>query len=109
MIELARTGCYLEFDLFGQESSYYALNPEANRPNDATRVDWLIALIEAGYEDRLLVAQDICQKVYLRRYGGPGYTHILEQAIPLMRRRGMSDDQIEALTVTNPSTILALG
>jgi phosphotriesterase-related protein len=107
MVELARTGCYLELDLFGQESSYYALNPDANRPNDATRVEWLTALIEAGFAAQLLVAQDICQKVYLRRYGGPGYAHILEQAIPLMRRKGMTEDQIRTLTVDNPAAILA--
>jgi phosphotriesterase-related protein len=106
MVELARTGCYLELDLFGQESSYYALNPDAHRPNDATRVEWLMALIEAGFGAKLLVAQDICQKVYLRRYGGPGYAHILEQAIPLMRRKGMTEEQIRMITVDNPAAIL---
>lgn len=71
LLELARTGCNLELDLFGQESSYYAFNPDARRPNDRTRIEWLRRLIEAGYGERLLIAQDICQKVYLRRYGGP--------------------------------------
>ncbi|MGW4959165.1 phosphotriesterase family protein [Nonomuraea sp. NPDC004186] len=108
LLELARTGCYLELDLFGQESSYYAFNPEARRPNDRTRVEWLQMLIEAGFGDRLLIAQDICQKVYLRRYGGPGYTHILENAIPLMRRMGLTEAEITALTVTNPATALAM-
>jgi phosphotriesterase-related protein len=109
ILELARTGCWLELDLFGQESSYYALNPDAVRPNDATRIDWIMTLFEAGYGDRVLVAQDICQKVYLRRYGGPGYTHILEQAMPLMRRKGMTEDQIRQVTVTNPASVLAQG
>lgn len=109
LLELARTGCYLELDLFGQESSYYAFNPDARRPNDRTRIEWIQALIEAGFGDRVLVAQDICQKVYLRRYGGPGYTHILENVIPLMRRMGLSDAEVATLTATNPSTALTMG
>ncbi|GII94632.1 phosphotriesterase family protein [Sinosporangium siamense] len=108
LLDLAATGCYLELDLFGQESSYYAFNADAQRPNDRTRVEWLQMLIEEGFEDRLLIAQDICQKVYLRRYGGPGYTHILENVVPLMRRMGMTEAEITALTVTNPATALAM-
>lgn len=106
MVELARTGCYLEFDLFGQESSYYAPEPDAVRPNDGTRIDWLMELAEAGFADRLLIAQDICQKVYLRQYGGPGYTHILEAAMPLMRRKGMTEDLIGQVTRSNPAAAL---
>ncbi|MEV1246147.1 phosphotriesterase [Nonomuraea sp. NPDC050022] len=109
LLELAGTGCYLELDLFGQESSYYAFNPDARRPNDRTRIEWLRRLIEAGYGQRLLIAQDICQKVYLRRYGGPGYTHILDSAIPLMRRMGMRESEIMMVTVANPATVLAMG
>jgi phosphotriesterase-related protein len=108
MLELAQTGCYLEFDLFGQESSYYPLNPDARRPNDGTRVDWLMALFEAGIGDRILISQDICQKVYLRRYGGAGYAHIVENVIPLMRRRGMAEDEIRMLTIANPAAALVL-
>lgn len=108
MVALARTGCYLEFDLFGQESSYYVWNLQARRPNDATRVEWLKALLDAGFGDRVLVSQDICQKVYLRRYGGPGYAHILENVIPLMLHLGMSRDDIRRITVENPAAILAM-
>lgn len=106
MVELAGTGCYLEFDLFGQESSYYAPEPDAVRPNDGTRIDWLMELAERGLGDRLLIAQDICQKVYLRQYGGPGYTHILEAAMPLMRRKGMSEELIAQITRANPAAAL---
>lgn len=109
LIALARTGCHVELDLFGQESSYYAFNPDARRPNDRGRIEWMQALMEAGFGDRLLIAQDICQKVYLRRYGGPGYTHILENAIPLMRRMGMSETEITMVTVENPAAILTIG
>ncbi|MFT5222506.1 MAG: phosphotriesterase-related protein [Glaciecola sp.] len=108
MKELAATGCVLELDLFGQESSYYAFNPAARRPNDATRIEWLQALIEAGHGEQLVISQDICQKVYLHRFGGPGYAHILDNVIPLMRTMGMSEDTITLLTRGNPARLLAL-
>ncbi|WP_053204133.1 phosphotriesterase family protein [Jiangella muralis] len=107
-LALARTGCYLEFDLFGQESSYYAFNPDARRPNDRTRVEWLTTLAAEGYADRLLVSQDICQKVYLRRYGGPGYGHILRSVLGLMRSCGWRDEDIEQVTHHNPATALGI-
>lgn len=106
ILALAETGCYVEFDLFGQEESYYAWSP-IDRPTDATRVALLIELIEAGYRDKLLIAQDICQKTHLARYGGEGYGHILKHVLPLMRRKGMSQDDIDAITLHNPARILA--
>ena len=106
MLELARSGCYLEWDLFGDESSYYSLSP-VDMPNDATRIDHLRFLIAEGFGDRLLVAQDICRKTSLVRYGGPGYAHILRNVVPVMQRKGMSEDEIEAILVRNPARILA--
>lgn len=106
MLELAATGCYVELDLFGQESSYYPLAP-IDMPNDATRVDYLIGMIAAGHLDQLVIAQDICKKVNLSRYGGEGYDHILENVLPLMRRKGMSADEIDAILVRNPARVMA--
>lgn len=107
MVALARTGCYLEFDLFGQESSYYALAP-IDMPNDAIRINYLMQLIEAGYGDRLLIAHDICRKTSLKTYGGDGYGHILHNVVPVMRRKGMPEEDIEAILVRNPARIMAL-
>ena len=63
-------------------------------------------LIEWGYGDRLLVSHDICIKPWLTTHGGKGYAHILESIVPRMRRRGFSDDDIEAILVKNPKRIL---
>jgi len=106
MRALADTGCYIEYDLFGQESSYYSMAP-LDMPNDATRVDYIVDLFEHGAGERVLVAQDICHKSHMRRYGGEGYTHILEHIVPLMRRKGLSAEQIDQVTRRNPATVLA--
>jgi phosphotriesterase-related protein len=53
-----------------------------------------------------LVAHDICTKHRLVRYGGHGFGHILENIVPRMRQRGITDEQINAITVTNPARVL---
>ncbi len=106
MLRLAETGCYLEFDLFGQESSYYP-PADIDMPNDATRIDYLIGLVKRGHRDKLLVSQDTCHKTQLARYGGDGYNHILDNVLPIIRRKGMSNEDIEALTVRNPARMLS--
>jgi len=107
-LELARTGCYLELDLFGMESCRYAPSLDVDMPNDGARLHWLRQLIDAGYSNRILVAQDICLKHQLRRYGGPGYDHLLTNVVPLMKRRGWTDSEVAAVFVNNPARILAI-
>lgn len=106
-LALAETGCYLEFDLFGQESSHYVHAP-IDMPNDAMRINLIIGLIEAGYGDRIVIAHDICQKTNLTHYGGHGYAHILENVVPVMLRKGMTEADIERILVHNPAEILTL-
>lgn len=106
MIALARTGCMLEFDLFGQESSYYFVPTFTGMPNDAGRVRCIQALMDAGLGTRILVSQDICTCVHLTRYGGEGLHHLLRRAVPLMRRMGMSDGEVDQLLACNPARVL---
>lgn len=104
---IAESGCYLEWDLFGNEGSYYPL-AEIDMPSDAQRLDFLRRIIDAGYSGKVVVSQDICTKHRLVKYGGHGYGHILENIVPKMRRKGFSEAEIRAITVDNPASILAL-
>lgn len=106
MRAIADTGCYVEFDLFGQEASYYSLAP-IDMPNDAARVAYLIDLASRGHISQLLISQDICHKTNLSCYGGEGYAHILDNVLPLMRRKGLDSSQINAITTGNPARALA--
>jgi phosphotriesterase-related protein len=105
MLELAATGCYLEFDFFGLETSRYN---HLNAPNDMGRVDYLTALVEAGYARQLLISMDVYSKTRLTKYGGEGYAHIIENVIPLMRAKGMSDEEIKTIVVENPMRVLTI-
>ena len=104
---IAASGCYLEWDLFGNEGSYYPL-AEIDMPSDAQRLDFIKRAAGAGYSDRIVIGQDIATKHRLVKYGGHGYAHILENIIPKMRRKGFPEDLVQAITVHNPATILAL-
>lgn len=104
---IAGSSCYLEWDLFGNEGSYYP-QADLDMPSDAQRLDYIRRIIDAGYRDRVVVGQDIFTKHRLIRYGGHGYGHIFENIVPTMRRKGFSEDEIRAITVINPADVLAL-
>lgn len=103
-VELAQSGCYLEYDHFGQ-LGYYVM-PEVDMPNDHYRINEIIQLIKAGYLNQILIAHDICFKTMQCRYGGHGYAHILKYVVPLMRLKGMTEEQIHTLLVENPKRVL---
>ena len=103
---IAASGCFLEWDLFGNEGSYYPL-AEIDMPSDAQRLGFIRRIADAGYSDKIVIGQDIFTKHRLLKYGGHGYGHILENIVPKMRRKGFSEDAIRAITVDNPARILA--
>jgi phosphotriesterase-related protein len=107
MLRLADTGCVLEFDLFGQESSYYPL-ADIDMPNDAVRLRAIRALIERGHLARVVISHDICYQTRLVAYGGHGYAHIFSNVVPMMRRRAFSDAEIAAILVDNPRRLLTI-
>ena len=105
LLRIAESGCMLEFDLFGHESSYYPLT-RRDMPSDAQRLDVVGALVQRGLTRQLLVSQDICTRHRLVRYGGHGYKHIVEHIAMRMRERGWADADIDAILVDNPARLL---
>ena len=89
LIEFANEGSFCEFDLFGIETTYYELHDELDMPSDADRINRLKLLIDAGFGEKLLVAQDIHTKQRLMAYGGHGYSHVLMNTVPKMKLRGL--------------------
>lgn len=62
LLEFAKLGTYIQYDLFGIECSYYQLNSSVDMPSDAVRINNFIKLVEEGLEDKLLMAHDIHTK-----------------------------------------------
>ena len=115
LLELLDLGVYVQFDILGRVSV-----PVARYPNNRNQVmnalypaakDVLVAeaipqLMEAGYEDRILLSQDVCWKTQLKAYGGTGYSFVLEKFLPYLRTKGISDCQIDKIMVANPMKVL---
>ena len=105
-VRLADSGCYIEWDLFGQEQSFYGVGRRIDMPSDATRMDTIAWMVAEGYGDRILVAHDVCHKIETRGYGGKGYLYLLGQVVPRMLERGLDRRAIERILVQNPAEAL---
>jgi phosphotriesterase-related protein len=107
---LLEIGCYLEYDLFGCETTatfpYQAFG--IDMPSDAQRLDLARALMDAGYGAQLLFSHDVCTKHRTRRYGGAGYDHIVRNILPWMRKRGFAEEEIRLPVIDNPRRAFAM-
>jgi len=104
--EVAATGCYLEYDLFGSNPFYPLRFGVFRRPCDRERIEQIKELIDEGCLNQILLSQDICLKTKLVRYGGTGYAHILCNIVPQMLARGITQAHIHAMMVENPRRLL---
>lgn len=94
---LLRSGAYMQFDTVGKHS-YRA---------DEARALNLIQLLEAGFEDRIMLSCDITRHSHLRQSGGHGYRHLFDSFLPTLRKYGVSASMLEKMLVLNPRTFLA--
>jgi phosphotriesterase-related protein len=102
---LAKRGAFVELDTFGSELSFDESGE--HEPSDWDRIDLLMELLDAGLVDRVLISQDVCNKIHLLHYGGYGYAHLLRTIVPRLKARGVDDRTLELLLVKNPATMLS--
>ncbi|CAA9363613.1 MAG: Aryldialkylphosphatase (phosphotriesterase) (paraoxonase), putative (php) [uncultured Frankineae bacterium] len=100
--ELADAGCLLGMDRFGLD----IYNPTASR------IDTIVALAEQGYADRMVLSHDA--SCYIDYFPGEtqaavaqvapnwNYTHISSDVLPVLRSRGVSDEQVRQMLVEAP-------
>jgi phosphotriesterase-related protein len=94
---IAEQGVYLEVDNIG----YLDYQPES------VRADNVAALVKEGFGDRVLLSEDICMTGHLKFNGGKGYGYLLEVFIPMLRQRGLAEEDIHKLLVTNPARVFS--
>ena len=105
--KIADAGCYIEHDCFGFQADFeFSFGKWRNLPSDAQRVDDVKKLIDNGYLNHLLLSSDNCTKYRLVAYGGWGYAHIIENILPFMRAKGITNEQIHTMLVENPKRFL---
>jgi phosphotriesterase-related protein len=107
VLSIADSGVYLEFDLFGQESSHIRYG-DVELPSDMQRLRLIAELVERGFGDRVLVSHDIALKHHLESYGGHGYAHLQRRVVPRMPEVGLTGDQIDRILRGNPAEVLTM-
>lgn len=100
MKRLLDRGVFLQFDTLGRPRT-------ALGGTDDFKVARGIAdLVKAGYADRIMLSQDVCNKIHLKTYGGFGFSYVLEYFLPALRDLGVSDADLHKLMVENPRRAL---
>jgi predicted metal-dependent phosphotriesterase family hydrolase len=101
--------------MLGMDTTPLFLYPKSHSLQDITGlaltpqvVEAIPRLIAEGYEDRILLSQDVYIKLRLKRYGGSGYSFVLESVLPELWKRGVTEEQSRKLMVDNPACVLTL-
>jgi predicted metal-dependent phosphotriesterase family hydrolase len=98
-LSLINRGASVEFDFLGMSFTPMEKHGEAN----------VIDLLHRGHADRVLLSHDVCHNSQLRHFEGNGYTYLSTTFLPRLRERGVSEAEIEQLTVVNPRRLLTIG
>jgi phosphotriesterase-related protein len=115
-IRLLRRGVSIAIDSFGMILHFEPWSDVPterdyerwNRTTDDDRIDTVVELIHAGFEDQLVLGQDVSFKVQWKRFGGYGYDHLLSRVLPRLQRKfGVPDAVVKKFLVDNPGRLLA--
>jgi len=71
---------------------------------DNKKVTMVLALLDAGYADRLLLCSDFTGR---RTAARPGYGNTVTTFLPKLRQAGVKEETVHAITVDNPRRFLA--
>ncbi len=93
ILPIAEQGVYVEVDNIG----YLDYQPEY------VRADNVAGLVKEGFVDQVLLSEDICTLKHLKYAGGKGYGYLLEVFVPMLRERGITEEQIHQMLVVNPA------
>jgi predicted metal-dependent phosphotriesterase family hydrolase len=101
-LEIIRRGASIEFDFLGMPFT------AVERHGEGRIVELLQELLSRGHADRVLLSQDVCNDAQLSRYGGHGYTYLAERFLPRLCQAGVSDAEIDTMTIANPRRLLTI-
>jgi phosphotriesterase-related protein len=93
---LADRGVYVGFDTINSSA------PSAVEP----RIREIVALVRAGFGDRILLGHDVCLSSQLRASGGNGFGFILGGLREKLFEAGISEEEFDRMMIGNPRTVL---
>lgn len=93
--KLIDLGFYVGFDTVGK-NNYFP---------DEKRAELLLNLQETNRIDKVCLSLDITRKSHLKANGGIGYAYIFNEFIPLLKKKGLTEESIEKLLIENPKRL----
>jgi len=100
-VAIIERGANIEFDFLGM--------PWPTEHHAETRtVELVCELLSRGHVDRVFLSQDVCHDTQLKRNAGNGYVYLFETFLPRLKTAGVSDAEIETMTVANPRRLLTI-
>ena len=102
-VALLERGASIEFDFLGMSFT------PTERHGEERIAGLVVELLSRGFGGQVLLSQDVCHDSQLKRYDGNGYVHLHESFLPRLRTLGVSQAEIDRLTIDNPRRILAIG
>ena len=94
---LAQRGVFVGFD----RVTINAIIP------DEKRVAMILAFLDAGHADRLLLSSDFSTGRALKKNGGPGIAQTVTAFAPLLANAGVSESILRGILQDNPRRFLA--
>lgn len=94
--KMLEKGAYIIYDGPGK-AKYYP---------DSMRIELLKQLVKDGYEDRIMLSNDMGRRSHHKVYGyGPGFNWIKERFLPRLLEEGISQEVIDKFMIHNPARI----
>jgi len=97
---VAKAGAFIGFDTVGHQMAQSHI-PERQK------VTRFLQILEAGYEDNLMLSSDFAQAFNLKSNWGNGYSSVVMQFVPKLRHAGVKDATLHKILVDNPRRFLA--
>jgi phosphotriesterase-related protein len=110
---IARRGAFLGFDTVGRAlggakpGAPGKLPPEFPDLPDRDKARRLLAVLEAGFADQVLLSCDFSSSVDLKSNWGAGFSAPLIQFVPKLRHAGVDEATLQKILVDNPRRFLA--
>jgi len=95
--EIARRGAFLGFDTVGHRLGQ----------GDSKKLALIMAVLDAGYEDHVLLSADFASDPEIKANGGAGYSSVTMVFLPKLRYAGVKEATLHKIMVDNPKRFLA--
>jgi phosphotriesterase-related protein len=103
-LRVLQLGVFIGLDTFGTDFYFSGI---MKLPTDEQRIISLARLIDQGFAERIVLAQDVAFKTHFHAFGGFGYDHLLARIVPVLEHEyGIRQGVIDQLLVRNPRHLL---